>query len=76
MTRVRRSFVDVPHGQVHVRSAGDGGVPLVMLHASPFSAKVLEPLVATAETAVELRQAARALILARIDEPDLDPARL
>jgi len=46
MMRVRRMFVDVPHGQVHVRSAGEGGVPLVMLHASPFSAKVLEPLVA------------------------------
>lgn len=46
LKRVRRAFVDLPHGQVHLRTAGEGGVPLVMLHASPFSALVLEPLVA------------------------------
>ncbi len=39
---VRRAFVDLPHGQVHLRTAGEGGVPLVMLHASPFSALVYQ----------------------------------
>jgi len=44
---VRRGFVDVAEGQVHYRHAGPqhaGGVPLVMLHPSPGSAKMLEPL--------------------------------
>lgn len=46
-TRVRRGFVDVAEGQVHYREAGSGGaatLPLVMLHASPGSARMLEPL--------------------------------
>lgn len=46
MMPVRRAFVDLAHGQVHMRIAGEGGVPLVMLHASPFSALALAPLVA------------------------------
>ena len=44
---IRRGFADVAEGQVHYREAGHGvgsGVPLVMLHASPGSAKLLEPL--------------------------------
>ncbi len=45
---VRRGFADTPFGQVHYREAGRGlpGVPLVMLHPSPGSAKMLEPLIA------------------------------
>jgi pimeloyl-ACP methyl ester carboxylesterase len=47
---VRRGFVDVQEGQVHFRHAGLhllGRVrPLVMLHASPGSARMLEPLIA------------------------------
>lgn len=42
---IRRGFIDVPGGQVHFRAAGDGGVPLVMLHASPGSARQLEALI-------------------------------
>ncbi len=44
--RARRRFVDIPGGQVHVRSAGEAmaGVPLLMFHASPGSSKMLEPL--------------------------------
>lgn len=42
---IRRGFIDVPGGQVHFRTAGDGGVPLVMLHASPGSARQLEALI-------------------------------
>ena len=38
---VRRSFADLPERQVHYRYAGDGA-PLVMIHASPGSAKQLE----------------------------------
>ena len=42
---VKRGFVDVPEGQVHYRYASPPkpiGVPLVMLHPSPGSAKMLE----------------------------------
>jgi pimeloyl-ACP methyl ester carboxylesterase len=45
--RIRRGFADVAEGQVHYREAGQaaqGGLPLLMLHASPGSAKLLEPL--------------------------------
>ena len=48
MTIVRRGFVEVPEGQVHYRHAGtrtQAKPPLVMLHASPGSAKLLEPLI-------------------------------
>lgn len=43
---LRRGFVDVPAGQVHYRyaKAATGGRPLVMLHPSPGSAKMLEGL--------------------------------
>ena len=45
--RIRRGFVEIAEGQVHYREAGrrqDGKPPLVMLHASPASARTLEPL--------------------------------
>lgn len=45
--RVRRGFVDIAEGQVHYRVAGqcqEGKAPLVMLHASPGSSRLLEPL--------------------------------
>lgn len=45
--RVRRGFVDVTEGQVHYRHAGvsrGDRPPLVMLHASPSSSLLLEPL--------------------------------
>ena len=43
---VRRRFVDIGAGQVHVRVAGQPGLgtPLVMFHPSPGSSKMLEPL--------------------------------
>ena len=42
---VRRGFVNVAEGQAHYREAGAGsGLPLVMLHASPGSARGLEPM--------------------------------
>ncbi len=47
-TSVSRGFVDLAEGQVHYRHAGqqhNTAVPLVMLHASPGSAKMLEPLI-------------------------------
>lgn len=46
--RIRRGFVEIAEGQVHYREAGreaGGGTPLVMLHPSPGSAKMLEPLI-------------------------------
>ncbi len=45
-SQVRRRFVDIDSGQVHVRVAGESAhtTPLVMFHASPGSSKMLEPL--------------------------------
>ena len=47
--RIKRGFVSVDEGQIHYREAGQTTVaspmPLVMLHASPGSAKMLEPLI-------------------------------
>jgi pimeloyl-ACP methyl ester carboxylesterase len=46
MQRIRRGFVDIAEGQVHLRRAGAAaGLPLVMVHASPGSARMLEPLI-------------------------------
>jgi pimeloyl-ACP methyl ester carboxylesterase len=39
---IRRGFADVPHGQMHYRYAGEGGVggvPLLVIHASPGSSR-------------------------------------
>lgn len=45
MTTFRRHFVDVPHGQMHIRTAGDGHLPtLVMFHAAPSTSYTLLPL--------------------------------
>ena len=44
---IRRGFTEIAEGQVHYRTAGEGGdLPLVMMHASPGSARLLEPLIA------------------------------
>ena len=46
--KIARGFVSIDEGQVHYRQAGTsqpGQVPLVMFHASPGSAKSLEPLI-------------------------------
>jgi pimeloyl-ACP methyl ester carboxylesterase len=44
---IERNFVRIAEGQVHYRTCGgaDGGAaPLIMLHAAPYSARTLEPL--------------------------------
>lgn len=47
MTVFRRQFVDVSHGQMHLRTAGDPGLPpLVMFHAAPSTSYTLLPLAA------------------------------
>ncbi len=49
MSIIRRGFTEIAEGQVHFRTAGiatAGQLPLVMMHASPGSAKLLEPLIA------------------------------
>ncbi|NIJ08541.1 pimeloyl-ACP methyl ester carboxylesterase [Sphingomonas vulcanisoli] len=45
---IRRGFADIAPGvQVHYRTAGSGGArPLVILHPSPGSSKMMEPLIA------------------------------
>lgn len=42
---IRRSFIDRAHGQVHLRTAGNGD-PLLLIHGSPGSARQLEPMIA------------------------------
>jgi pimeloyl-ACP methyl ester carboxylesterase len=39
-----RAFADLPSRQVHYRAGGAGGIPLLMLHASPGSGKQLVAL--------------------------------
>ncbi len=41
---IRRRFLDVPFGQMHYRTAGEGPV-LVLFHASPGSSRQLEALI-------------------------------
>lgn len=42
---IRRGFVDLAHGQMHYRHAGDWGEPLLLLHASPGSSRQLVRLI-------------------------------
>lgn len=45
MTTMNRGFVRVDEGLVHYRQAGShGGVPLLLIHASPASSVLLQPL--------------------------------
>ena len=45
MPTFRRQFVDVPHGQMHIRSCGDPSLPaLVMFHPAPATGYTLMPL--------------------------------
>lgn len=47
MATVRRSFADFPDGQLHYRQSGKpSDTPLLMLHASPGSSLMLQPLIA------------------------------
>jgi pimeloyl-ACP methyl ester carboxylesterase len=47
MTTIDRGFAKLAEGQVHYRQAGArGGVPLLMIHASPASSVLLQPLMA------------------------------
>lgn len=41
--RVRRGYFDGPHGQVHYRTGGEGGAPLLLLHQSPLSSRQFDP---------------------------------
>jgi pimeloyl-ACP methyl ester carboxylesterase len=40
--RLRRGYVDTPEGQIHYISAGEGGIPLILLHQNPSSARMWE----------------------------------
>lgn len=69
---VRRGFVDVAEGQVHYRECGHGAAAdapvLVMLHASPGSAKMLEPLM------VALSHGRRVVALDTLGNGDSSPS--
>lgn len=43
MVKIRKSYVDCRFGQLHVRTAGEGGRPLVCFHMSPYSGMHYEP---------------------------------
>lgn len=43
---IKRRFIDLSWGQIHLRECGGGAQVLVMLHANPTSARPLEPLMA------------------------------
>lgn len=48
-SEIERDFVRIAEGQVHFRACGGGNgaagaPPLIMLHAAPYSARTLEPL--------------------------------
>jgi pimeloyl-ACP methyl ester carboxylesterase len=45
MSEPERGFIDIDEGQVHYRTAGQGGTPLVMFHGSPGSSKMLDRLI-------------------------------
>ena len=47
---VNRGYIDVGHGQVLVRRIPGAGRPLVMLHTSPASSALLEPLMGAMAT--------------------------
>ncbi len=40
---VRRGYFDGPAGQVHYRTSGAGGRPLLLLHQSPLSSRQFDP---------------------------------
>lgn len=42
--RIGRGYVDVPHGQVHMRFAGDHGDTVVLLHQTASSSRMFEPV--------------------------------
>ena len=46
---IRRRIVDTPHGQVHVRFTRGEGRPLLLLHQSPRSGRMFEPLMERAD---------------------------
>lgn len=46
MVAIRRGFADLPHGQMHYRTAGEGGGdPILAIHASPGSSRQLQGLI-------------------------------
>ncbi len=46
MNVIKKSYLDCRFGQLHMRSAGEGGVPLVCFHMSPYSGLHYEPFMA------------------------------
>src|SRR5690348_2858832 len=43
--RMRKGYVDTPEGQIHYITAGSGGVPLILLHQNPSSARMWEAVI-------------------------------
>ncbi len=48
--KISKCYVDCRYGQLHLRSAGDGGPPLVCFHMSPYSGLYYEPFMAEMAT--------------------------
>lgn len=47
---IRKQYVDCAFGQLHLRSAGEGGTPLICFHMSPYSGLHYEPFMAEMAT--------------------------
>lgn len=43
VSRMRRGYLDGPHGQIHYQAGGAGGRPLLLLHQSPLSSHQFDP---------------------------------
>ena len=51
MVTIRRGFADLPHGQMHYRTAGEGAAdPILAIHASPGSSRQLHGLIGDLST--------------------------
>lgn len=46
MAGITKSYVECRYGQLHLRTAGEGGMPLVCFHMSPYSGLHYEPFMA------------------------------
>jgi pimeloyl-ACP methyl ester carboxylesterase len=67
MSELTRAFVDIAEGQVHYRTVGTGGTPLILFHGSPGSSKMLNRL------AVELGATRRVIALDTMGQGDSSP---
>jgi pimeloyl-ACP methyl ester carboxylesterase len=79
VSSIHRRFIHTRTGQLHVREVGKRtGTPLIMLHAAPGSARMLQPLQEKCASlgqyvvAIDLPGMGDSAPLVGVDEPDID----